>query len=132
MKQINLLEWSKHYVQARDAIERKLKTIDEKPDRLICTYKDKQVTFIAEETLTAKSLDANAFTTIVTLQTTKNFDALIDQFAVFSQHPKLTIIFVNPKLNEKWMIKPAVHAAVADKSTLKLGLQSMFDTVPSV
>jgi hypothetical protein len=44
----------------------------------------------------------------------------------------LTVIFVNPKLNEKWLLKPAVHAAVADKTSLRLGLQAMYDTVPVV
>ena len=128
----NLLEWAGHYLRARDAMERKLKSLDTLPDKLVAHYKDRDVTFFAEQDLTAKHASASGVVTIVTLQKKANFDVLVQQFSTFAQNANLTIIFVNPKLNEKWLIKPSVHVAVADKSSLKTGLSAMFETVPVV
>jgi len=127
---MNLLEWCVHYAKARDAIEQKLKSMDEKPDRIVCHYKDKEVTFLPMEKL-ATDLPAG-LVTIVCVQNQQNFDTLVENFSEYSKNPGLTIIFLNPKLDEKWLIKPAIHAAVADKASLKTGLLTLYQMVPEV
>ena len=130
MKSVNLREWCMHYIKARDAMERKLKSIEEKDGNLIAHYKDKDVLFVGQEKLTTTHASHDGFATLVCLQTQENFDTLVDSFSKFSANQKLTIIFVNPQLEEKWIIKPAVHAAVADKSSLKAGLLTLYQMVP--
>jgi hypothetical protein len=132
MKGIDLLDCCVHYIKARDAIERKLKSLDQQKDRVVARYKDKEVTFLGEEKLSTAAASMQGFVTVLTVQNQENFNTLVAEFSTFHKNPGLTIIFLNPVLNEKWLIKPAVHASVADKTSLKLGLQAMYDTVPAV
>jgi hypothetical protein len=56
----------------------------------------------------------------------------VKEFSTLAAKNDLTVLFVNPKQNEKWSMKPAVHAAVADKESLKAGLTTMFQVVPTI
>lgn len=127
---MKIKEWCVHYIKARDAMTRKLVSIDEKNDKIIAHYKDKEVTFLPTETLPSVAPSGTA--TIVCLQNEKNFDILINRFEDYAKNQDLTVMFLNPTLNEKWVLKPAVHAAVADNESLKTGLRAMFDTVPAL
>ena len=127
---MTLNEWCVHYIRARDAFEQKLKSIDEAPDKIVCHYKDKDATFLPIETL--RSDLPSGSLTVVCLQNQQNFDTLVSNFSEYAKNPNLTIIFLNPKLDEKWLLKPAVHAAVADKANLKQGLATMYQMVPEV
>ena len=126
----DLLTWTEHYIKSRDAMERKLKTLERKGDTIVATYKDKTVTFLPQAALDEKHIPADGFVTIVCLQNQSNFNALVANFSRYSQNPHLTMMFLNPQLNEKWSLKPAIHASVADKSNLKTGLQALYQTVP--
>ncbi len=43
----------------------------------------------------------------------------------------LCIYFVNPKLNEKWLLYPFTHNQITERSALKRGLESLFSMVPA-
>jgi hypothetical protein len=129
---MDLTDWCSSYVKSRDAMERTLKSIDKQGNHLVATHKNKVVTWVPQETLDTKGVAVDGMVTIVCLQNQHNFSTLLQHFGDFAKNANLTIMFVNPKINEKWSIKPAVHAAVADKQSLKLGLQSMYDTVPGL
>ena len=129
---VDLLTWCEQYIRSRDAMERKLKTLERKGDVIIAAYKDKAVTFLPQASLDEKNIPSDGHATIVCVQTNANFNTLVNNFMAYAKNPHLTVIFLNPQLNEKWSLKPAVHAAVADHSNLKAGLQTHFQTVPTV
>jgi hypothetical protein len=128
----DLLEWCNSYIKSRDSMERTLKSLEKHGDHLVATHKTKTVTWFGQESLDTKGASVEGHVSIVCLQNQQNFNTLVQHFSEFAKNPNLTIMFLNPKLNEKWSLKPGVHAAVADKQSLKLGLQSMYDTVPAV
>jgi hypothetical protein len=129
---VDLVTWCEQYVRSRDAMERKLKTLERKGESVVATYKDKTVTFLSQPSLDEKHIPADGHVTIVCLQNQENFNTLVTHFAAYARNPNLTIMFLNPQLNEKWSLKPAVHAAVADKASLKTGLQTLYQTVPAL
>lgn len=130
-KQVDLLEWCEHYIRSRDAMERKLVKLERVGESILATYKDRAVRWLPMAQL-AVPAENEGNVSVVTLQTQANFNTLVSEFAVLAENPGLTILFINPSLNEKWVLKPAVHASVADKSTLKSGLQTLYQTVPPV
>ena len=127
---MNLEEWTEHYIKSRDAFERKLVNLSKGKGQLVAEYKDRTVVFVCSDELPEKVPEG--FATVVCLQKESNFKSLLNYFSEYSKHSGLTIIFANPKLNEKWLVKPAIHSSVADKSTLKTGLRALYDSVPGV
>lgn len=128
----DLTNWCKNYIQSRDAMERKLVSVDDKGEQLLVTYKNRVVTFVPQTVLDDSAAKIDGIVTVVTLQTPANFNILLNKFGEFAKNPNLMVIFVNPVVEEKWLLKPHVHAAVADKSSLKAGLTSLYQTVPPV
>ncbi len=61
-----------------------------------------------------------------------NVRFLIDNWDSFVSFSSLTIVFVNPVVNEYWLIKPFVHSRIADPDSLAEGLLSMHQSVPVV
>jgi hypothetical protein len=128
-KPVDLFEWCEQYIRSRDAMERKLVKLERESHAVMATYKDRTIRWLPLPQLSVpKENEGNI--TIVCLQTQANFNVLVNDFAAFAKNPGLTVIFLNPALNEKWLLKPAIHHAVADKSTLKSGLQTLYQTVP--
>ncbi len=128
----DLKTWCIHYIRSRDAMERKLVSIDEQGDKVVATYKNRVVTFVPQDVLSVDAAKLSGIVTVVCLQTIKNFQTLVSGFGEFAKNDQLTVIFLNPAVGDKWVVKPSVHAAVADKSNLKAGLQSLYDMVPAV
>lgn len=128
----DLTEWCEHYARSRDAFERKIVSMVCKGPDVLVTKKDGVLTYVVMPELSASVAKHDGATTAVCLQTPKNFAALVDSFALFAKKEDLTVIFVNPRVHEKWVVKPAVHHAVADKESLKAGLKALYDTVPEV
>ncbi len=128
----DLTEWCEHYAKSRDTFERKIVSMVRKGPDVIVTKKDGVLTYVVMPEFSA-SVASHAGTIVaVCLQTPKNFAALVDNFALLTKKEDLTVIFVNPKVHEKWVVKPAVHHAVADKESLMAGLKALYDTVPEV
>jgi hypothetical protein len=68
---------------------------------------------------------------LVMLNTTNNFQILVDNWDKLIKFISLTLYFVNPfsKLDKKWVINPHVHHKICDENSLKTGLKSMFEMV---
>ena len=62
----------------------------------------------------------------------KSIDTLIRNFSAFAQHKQLSVTFVHPGTNEKWILHPHTHALVSDPESLATGLKAMAESVPSV
>ncbi len=129
---LDLITWAEHYLKARDSFERQLVSLERAEPGLVVTYKKRELKVVGEEKLTIAAASVRGNVLLVTTQTEANFDVLVKEFSKFTAKDDLTIIFANPTTNEKWIIKPSVHAAVADKTNLKAGLTTMFQTVPTI
>ncbi len=56
-------------------------------------------------------------------------DWLINNWDKLITHSNVSFIFANPETNEKWIIFPKVHDTITEKSALKTGLYSLFESI---
>ena len=68
---------------------------------------------------------------LVVLNLKKNVDAVIANWDKLAKLKGLCIYFVNPNLNEKWLLYPYTHDQITEKPALRRGLESLFSMVPS-
>lgn len=68
---------------------------------------------------------------LVTANTQKNLDFLINKWDELVQFPHLSVHFVNPNSNteRRWTVFPATHDRITERSSLRKGLESLFSTV---
>lgn len=126
-----LLEWTETYLKNRDLTLRKIVSLksDEKKGTIHVKFKDKEVMHYAFSELTDKMLTLDSGSkVIVCLNNQSNFDFLIKNWAKISKIKDLSLIFVNLKQNDKWLINPYVHSLIADPESIETGLKTMYDT----
>jgi len=132
-----LREWVLHYLQNKDLLTRSIVDIAKNQDGwdfVITTKTEPRYVLVLPDLAglqpaLEKAGDRNAL--IVTLNRRQNVDALVAGWPALIDHHKLTLIFVNPysTLEKKWIIMPAVHERIIERKALKLGLDSLFQTV---
>lgn len=68
---------------------------------------------------------------VVTANTRANVEYLIAHWAEFAQYPHLCVYFVNPHsaMDKRWIIFPATHDKITERSALRKGIESLFATV---
>jgi len=133
-----LIEWTINYIKNKDLIRKDLEKIEKSKQGfdLIVKFKDKEQFFIIKpqiekiEEIINKLNEKDAFG-LVMLNTTKNFEILVENWNKLTNFTSLTLYFVNTfsKLDKKWVTNPHVHHKVCDENSLKTGLKSMFDMV---
>jgi hypothetical protein len=128
-----LSDWTIHYVKNRDLTFRKLvKYIEHaSDDRIDFEFKDKIVAHIIADKLSDKTIDAAKkydHKVIVCMNTEDNFKFLIKNWNRLSEIKNLSILFVNLKVNDKWVINPHTHAMIADPDSIESGLRTMYET----
>jgi len=95
------------------------------------TFKDKMVTHFIVEQLKEdffEKIKDHEYKTAVCLNTDENFKFLIRNWKKLSEIKNLSFVFVNLKINDKWVINPHTHSMIADPSSIESGLRTMFDT----
>ncbi len=124
-----LLEWSENYLKNRDLTLRKIVSlkVDEKNDLIDVKFKDKAVKHHIYPILDEKVLNGTGSRVIVCLNSKENFDFLIKNWGKISKIKDFSMLFVNLKHNDKWLINPYVHSMIADPESLESGLKTMFD-----
>lgn len=129
---MELIEWTVHHIKQKDMVTRDLVSYKEEGDKVLCEYKEgKKIAFYCTENLELEKIKVvpdNEAATFVCTCNEHNFKTLVDNWNLFKTKQNLTFIFLNPDLAEKWVIKPYVHAKIADPATLKQGLRTMYDT----
>jgi hypothetical protein len=129
-----LLDWAEAYVRHRDLFEKRILSIEKKENLLIIKNKDNSTTTclvadsLDEIILAAAEKEKKAL--LVTRNLKANLDFLVKHWLRFAKLPGLKLVFANVKQNEKWVLLPHSHHAVADPDSLALGLQAMFEAVP--
>ncbi len=129
---MELKEWTIHHIKQKDALTKDLVSYKEEGESIICDYKEgrKGIYYFSEnlELSKIKAVAENEASTLVCLCNEHNFKLLVDNWNLFKTKQNWTFIFLNPEMAEKWVIKPYVHAKIADPATLKQGLRTMYDT----
>lgn len=128
-----LFEWTVHYVKNKDLTFRKLVKHTEHPKEnyIEFEFKDKKVFYYVIERINDKVIDqakSKEHKVIVCNNTEDNFKFLITHWKKFSEYKNLSVLFVNLKLNDKWIINPHTHSMIADPDSIESGLRTMFDT----
>lgn len=131
-----IIGWGASYVRHRDLMAGKIKEIKAEKDRLVIENKDGSKDLVVALPDLSK-LDASSVklqTIFITLNRKDNLKFLIDKWKELSAVKEISIIFLNPdsELEQKWIIRPFVHARICDEKTLKQGLKSMFETVDEI
>ena len=129
---MDLKEWVIHHVKQKDLVKKDLVSYKEEKDRVVCDYKEgRKGTYYCSENLELSKMKAvkdDETVNFVCVCNEHNFKILVSNWDLFKTKQNLTFIFLNPGLEEKWIIKPFVHAKIADPVTLKQGLRTMYDT----
>jgi len=135
-----LLEWTENYAKSNAAFFGKLKEIKVKDDKVIVSYFDKDITYlafpkIAEAKVSSISEDysdekSNKIV-IVTFNKEENINELHKKWKEFAGIKNLTIMFVNPNAKGEmfWKINPRTHHFICDEKNLKQGLKTMAENV---
>jgi len=68
---------------------------------------------------------------VFVLNTKANVDAVLQNWYALIKNPKLCMVFVNPRSSTetKWVLYPATHERITERSALKRGLYALFETV---
>ncbi|MBU0757873.1 MAG: hypothetical protein KKF44_07405 [Nanoarchaeota archaeon] len=128
MESIDLKSWLQHYLKYKDSIEQRIKEIKDIDQGVEVIYDDCSTKFLIVSGLKDENIELlRTHETVCTLNSQSNFDFLIRNWNTLAKLPKLTFIFVNLKLGEKWFLKPHIHNSIADKDGLEQGLRTMFE-----
>lgn len=126
-----LKEWVINYLRSRDTIKKEIQDIVEQEGNLVIRYLDMTKKALIMPRLD-NSLEIENHTLIITLNTKNNFEWMLDKWNKFITYDDLYIYFINPKINaeNRWIISPYIHSKVSERSALKQGLISLFNSVP--
>jgi hypothetical protein len=135
-----LKDWFVQYIKHKDLFTKSIVEIKDVGDREVqITHKDRGIkAFILPDLVECEkaisALDKKSPITLVTINSSQNFDTLIKLWKVLKEYEKLNIFFVNTfsGMDKRWVIYPATHDRIADSSSLKLGLTSMFQMVEPI
>ncbi|MFT4250563.1 MAG: hypothetical protein ACMXYD_04335 [Candidatus Woesearchaeota archaeon] len=116
------------FLQARNAFTRTLQEVVDNGSEVVFRHKDFDHVVIISETLSVVSSEGK--TTVACLNTEENVSFLVAHWEEFLQ-PGLSVLFMNPFVQQQWKVVPLIHDRVADKKTLREGLMSLFSQVPA-
>ncbi|MGB9748306.1 MAG: hypothetical protein ACP5OZ_01400 [Candidatus Woesearchaeota archaeon] len=124
---MDLMEWAEIFLNHRKGFKL-IDSFSKEQDYFIISANQKNSKFFVFEDLSRSIdfLEENCF--VATLNNKQNLDFLIKNWNLFVEKA-IIIYFVNPTLNEKWVLNTKVHSFISDKNFV-LGLKSLFSTVP--
>lgn len=135
MSDVDLLkEWTEIFLRSRDVIQKSIVSIEHLNGDFIVHKSSGDVLFLIRpefEDVDEVVEKCKSNSGLVVLNTKENVDALISGWDKLSRLKGLCVYFVNPKLNEKWLIYPYTHDQITERAALKTGLHSLFSMVPS-
>jgi len=128
-----LYDWTINYVKNKDLAFRKLVKFTEHPteDNIEFEFKDKTIAHFIIDKLSDKIFNLikdHEHKAITCPNSEDNFKFLIKEWKKLSEIKNLSLVFVNLKINDKWIINPHTHSMIADPSTIESGLRTMFET----
>jgi len=129
-----LKEWTQIYLKSRDVLQKAISGFESLNGDFVVHKTTGDVLFLIrpEFTNTDEVFEkASGNAGLVLLNTKKNVDVVIANWDKLAKLKGLCIYFVNPKLNEKWLLYPYTHDQITEKPALRRGLESLFSMVPA-
>ena len=130
----SLKEWVQIYLKSRDVLQKTITGFENLNGDFIVHKSTGDVLFLirpefsnVDEVIEKATNNAG----LVVLNTKKNVDAVVASWDKLSKLKGLCIYFVNPSLNEKWLLYPYTHNQITEKAALRKGLESLFSMVPA-
>jgi len=127
---MDLFEWTQHYLRFQDVMKKNILSLEKKPFGFYVCEKNKEKTVFVASDLTdviKKLPDSNKqHLLVVVANNIKNVDVCLRHWDELITFPLLTFVFANPQSNEKWLLRPATHHAVADAKSLQEGIYALF------
>lgn len=123
---MNLYEWTKQYIRFQDSVRKQIVNIKETAQG----YQVEEKTTQKEYNVYPKLAEYEFIPTknklyIITANNKTNLQYLIKNWKKTLESPQLTILFVNPKTNEKWHVQPIHHQKISEK--LEPSLSVLFE-----
>ncbi len=124
----SLKGWGIRFIRNRDLIKREISSIDDDGPKITVNLKDKRkIQYLVCLKLTGKDLEFDG--TIICVNDRDNVLTLYEHWNKAIKSTGLKIIFCEPDQNKKFIICPNTHDKIADRSSLKMGLLSMHETI---
>ncbi len=122
------LEWLKH----KDMMVKHIVSIEQKPGVLLVkkTTGEQKILVLSHNELKEKMDEIKTgIVCIVMLNTRDTVEEVFQYWTELVKNPALSVIFAHPTKNEKWALYPTTHDSITEKSVLKKGLFSLFESV---
>jgi hypothetical protein len=132
---MNLNEWTVNYIKHRNLLHKSMIELIIVNDHEILTknsYGDHH--YYINDELDGSILEkvGQGHISVICLNKKPNIDFLAKNWDKLISNPTLCFIFANPDINQRWIIIPKTHDLVTERSALKRGLKSLFDSVEEV
>ncbi|MBN2367935.1 hypothetical protein JXC34_02875 [Candidatus Woesearchaeota archaeon] len=130
---MDLVEWTERFIEYRDSFKGEIsdKTVSGK--EITCRLKEgSSHIYVVMDELQKEIFEkiSSGRITVVCLNRKSNLKFLIEYWDKFIKNSKLKVLFANPNTNQQWSIIPYTHNLISDPDSLKLGLKSMFESLP--
>jgi hypothetical protein len=129
-----LKEWTQIFLKSRDVLQKSITGFESLNGDFVVHKSSGDVIFlIRPEFSNVDEVVEKAQSTagLVVLNTKKNVNSVIASWDKLAKLKGLCIYFVNPNLNEKWLLYPYTHDQITEKPALRRGLESLFSMVPA-
>jgi len=134
-----LKDWVVNYVKSKDIFKKTIEDIKKDVSEIVVIHKHKEEIFYIDPFLEkideqTKRIKPDSHSIFVCMNTKENFKKLLESWKGLVNFSHLGIIFLNPfsKTEKLWTIFPHTHNLIADETSLKTGLQTIFDQVEPV
>lgn len=125
MGNTELKQWLKEYLRFKDIYDGEIKEIQDSKKGVEVIYEDRKERYAVYQRLA--DVDSPEDEEYICTQSSKeNVDYLLSSWECFRKFSKLTIIFADPTANQKWVLKPYLHAKISDNP--KKGIISLFQS----
>lgn len=129
---VQLKTWTQTYLKNRDAMHQAIISFEDKNGDFIVHKKTGDTLFlIRPEPKDIKEILAhlNGNTSLVLLNTKQNLTFVCLNWDQLAKYEKLCLYFVNPTVNQKWLLYPHTHNQITERIALKRGLETMYAEV---
>lgn len=128
---MDLYEWTKHYIKFRDCMKKNIKELVLEEGIIQTKEKKEDKTYIVSEDIehSIEKIRDNITTILVCLNTKNNIKHIYQHWDVLSKNTNLTIICAQPNTNESWSVHPNTHHKISEN--IKEGLQTLYESISS-
>ncbi|MBN2454694.1 hypothetical protein JXB11_04060 [Candidatus Woesearchaeota archaeon] len=127
-----LKEWAVRYVKNRDLYSGEILGVEDTKTGFIVEYKKGKEEYLIALRIEGAGLKDGL--TLVTLNNSDNINTIAKKWENLSRIKGLKIILANPfsSQEERWIIKPEVHAKVCYNKSVKAAMRSMAELVEPI